>query len=201
MRFVLASLAMLPLILATPTVSAQDLTGDRAVGEVAFSDETMQLRYRDGGQNLDVGEGGRASVALFLSEARDIVLFGDLLFPAGTGSDWLQLTFGPRVYMALLEDENSDVLSVSLGGEARFKLSSDGRFAVSAQAFYGPDILTFGTADSLTDLSARVEFQLQDRLTVFGGMRWFEFELLEEIDGSDERTLQEELFAGVAWQF
>ena len=32
-------------------------------------------------------------------------------------------------------------------------------------------------------------------------MRWFEFELLEEIDGSDEQTLQEELFAGLAWQF
>ena len=201
MRYVLATLATLPLILATPAVGAQDLTGDRAIGEVSFSDETLQLRYRDSGRNMDVGEGGRASVALFLSEERDIVLFGDLLFPAGTGSDWFQLTFGPRVYVALLEDENSDVLSVSLGGEGRFKLSSDGRFAVSAQAFYGPDILTFGTADSLTDLSARVEFQLQDRLTVFGGMRWFEFELLEEIDGSDEQTLQEELFAGLAWQF
>jgi hypothetical protein len=201
MRHVLAGLAMLPMILATTAVSAQDLAGDRAVGEVSFSDDTMQLRYRDAGRNMDVGEGGRASIALFLSEDRDIVLFGDVLFPAGMGSDWLQLTFGPRVYAALLEDENSDVLAASLGGEARFKLTSDGRFAVSAQAFYAPDILTFGTADSLTDLSARVEFQLQDRLTVFGGMRWFEFELLEEIDGSDERTLQEELFAGLAWQF
>jgi hypothetical protein len=201
MRNVLAGLAMLPMILATAAASAQDLAGDRSVGEVSFSDDTMQLRYRDAGQKMDVGEGGRASVALFLSESRDIVLFGDVLFPAGLGSNLFQLTFGPRVYAALLEDENSDVLAASLGGEARFKLTSDGRFAVSAQAFYAPDILTFGTADSLTDLSARVEFQLQDRLTIFGGMRWFEFELLEEIDGSDERTLQEELFAGLAWQF
>ncbi len=72
---------------------------------------------------------------------------------------------------------------------------------MAAQAFYSPDILTFGTADSLTDLSARIEYELQPRLTVFGGMRWFEFELTEEIDGSDQRTLQEELFAGLAWQF
>jgi len=43
--------------------------------------------------------------------------------------------------------------------------------------------------------------ELQDRLTVFGGMRWFEFELIDEIDGNDERTLQEELFAGLAWKF
>src|SRR5688572_10634094 len=100
MRHVLAALATLPLILATAAVSAQDLAGDRAIGEVSFSDDTMQLRYRDAGRNMDVGEGGRASVALFLSEDRDIVLFGDVLFPAGLGSDVFQLTFGPRVYAA-----------------------------------------------------------------------------------------------------
>ena len=178
---------------------AQDLVGDRAVGEISFSDDTMQLRYRDAGRNVDVGRGGRASGALFLSESRDIVFFGDLLFPADIGAEQLQLIFGPRMYAALLEDENNDVLSLSLGGEARFELTSN--LAIAAQAFYAPDILTFGTADSLTDLSARVEFELQDRLTVFGGMRWFEFELIDEIDGTDERTLQEELFAGMSWRF
>jgi len=192
------------LLLATgamcaPAALAQDLVGDRPVGELAFTDDTMQLRYRDGGKNVDVGRGSRASAAMFLSESRDIVFFGDLLFPADLGGEMLQLVFGPRMYAALLEDENNDVLSMSVGGEARFELTSN--IAVSAQAFYAPDILTFGTADSLTDLSARVEFELQDRLTVFGGMRWFEFELIEEIDGNDERTLQEELFAGLAWKF
>ena len=136
---------------------------------------------------------------MFLSESRDIVFFGDLLFPGGVGTDRLQLLFGPRMYAALLEDENNDVLSLSLGGEARFELTS--KLAVSAQAFYAPDILTFGTADSLTDLSARVEYELQPRLNVFGGMRWFEFELIDDIDGNDERTLQEELFAGLSWRF
>jgi YfaZ precursor len=187
--------------MATAPVLAQDLVGDSAIGEVAFSDETVQLRYRDAGKNVDVGSGSRASAALFLSEERDIVFFGDLLFPGGDGTDRVQLLFGPRVYVALLEDENSDVLSLSLGAEARVEVSSDGKLAVSAQAFYAPDILTFGTADNVTDLSARIEFELQPRLTVFGGMRWFEFELIEEIDGQDERTLQEELFAGISWKF
>ena len=56
----------------------------------------------------------------------------------------------------------------------------------------------FGSANNLTDLSARLEFRLQERLTVFGGMRWFEFDLTE---GEGKRTLQEELFAGMSWQF
>lgn len=193
------ALLVLVAVLAAAPARSQDLEGDRASGEIAFSDDTMQFRYRDAGRNVEALRGSRASAALFLSESRDIVFFGDLLFPGDLWTDRLQLLFGPRVYAALLEDENNDVLSLSLGAEARFELSSE--LAVSAQAFYAPDILTFGTADSLTDLSARVEYELQPRLTVFGGMRWFEFELIEEIDGSDERTLQEELFAGLAWQF
>ena len=59
-------------------------------------------------------------------------------------------------------------------------------------------MLTFGTADNLTDLSARVELRVQPRLTVFGGMRWFEFDLTED---AGTRTLQEELFAGLSWSF
>ena len=198
MRFAISALLLAAAAQVQPA-QAQDLVGDRAIGEISFTDDTMQLRYRDAGRNVDLGRGSRASAAIFLSESRDIVFFGDLLFPADIGSQQLQLIFGPRMYAALLEDENNDVLSLSLGGEARFELTS--KLAVSAQAFYAPDILTFGTADSLTDLSARLEYELQPRLNVFAGMRWFEFELIEEIDGSDERTLQEELFAGMAWRF
>lgn len=199
MRHAFSTLLLAVVAILVLPAEAQDLVGDRAVGEVSFSDESMQLRYRDAGRNVDVGTGGRASAAMFLSEDRDIVFFGDLLFPADIGAEQLQLIFGPRMYAALLEDENNDVLSLSLGGEARFELTS--KLAVAAQAFYAPDILTFGTADSLTDLSARLEYELQPRLNVFGGMRWFEFELIEEIDGSDERTLQEEIFAGMSWRF
>ena len=199
MRYALSALLLASLATLVAPARGQDLMGDRAIGEIAFTDDTMQLRYRDAGRNIDVGRGSRASAAVFLSESRDIVFFGDLLFPADIGAEQLQLVFGPRMYAALLEDENNDVLSLSLGGEARFELTS--KLAVAAQAFYAPDILTFGTADSLTDLSARLEYELQPRLNVFAGMRWFEFELIEEIDGSDERTLQEEIFAGMAWRF
>ncbi len=58
----------------------------------------MQLRYRDSGRNVEAGSGSHASAALFLSESRDIALFGDLLFPADAGGGALQLVFGPRAY-------------------------------------------------------------------------------------------------------
>jgi hypothetical protein len=70
--------------------------------------------------------------------------------------------------------------------------------ALAGQAFYAPDILTFGSADNLTDLSARAELQVAPQILAFGGMRWFEFDL---IDGLGERTLQEELFVGIGYRF
>lgn len=184
-------------IAAAAPLHAQDLTGKQSVAEIALSNDTLQLRYRDAGRNVDVG-GGRASGSFFLSEERDIVLSGDLLFPAALGYDRLQILFGPRAYAALLSDENSDVFAVSLGAEIRYELDNNSGFAIAGQAFYAPDVLTFGTADNLTDLSARLEVRLQPRLTVFGGMRWFEFDL---IDDGGTHTLQDELFAGLSWSF
>ena len=89
-------------------------------------------------------------------------------------------------------------MALSLGGEIRFYFDPQRRFAVSGQAFYAPDILSFGSADNLTDLSARAEMQVSERVMAFAGMRWFEFDL---VDGGGERTLQEEVFVGLGYRF
>jgi hypothetical protein len=169
--------------------------------EVALSDETIWLRYvgRDG----TVGGGGQIDGGFFLSEERDIVLSGAVLFPANLPSELnidrrLSLRFGPQVYAALLQEENNDVLAMSVGVEARFVLNRRIGLALAGQAFYAPDILTFGSADNLTDLSARAELRVSPDLTAFGGMRWFEFDLIE---GGGKRTLQEELFVGIGYRF
>ena len=174
---------------------------DAQRGELTLSNDTLQLRYvgRDGA----VGEGGQINGTFFLSEERDIVLSGAVLFPANIPDNLnvgerLTLRFGPQVYAALLEEENNDVMAVSIGAEARFVLNRRIGLAISGQAFYAPDILTFGSADALTDLSARAEVEVAPELTAFGGMRWFEFDLTE---GGGERTLQEELFFGVGYRF
>ncbi|MGH8239183.1 MAG: YfaZ family outer membrane protein [Steroidobacteraceae bacterium] len=145
-------------------------------------------------------QGGRIAGTFFLSEERDIVLSGALLFPADidVGIGALSILIGPQAYFALLDDENSDVMSLALGADLRLLLNRRLGLAVSGQAFYGPDILTFGSADNLTDLSARVEVNVAPRLAAFGGMRWFEFDLTE---GAGERTLQEEVFVGVGYRF
>jgi hypothetical protein len=190
-------IAMLAAVLACIGTSAYAQERDSGQrGEVALSNDTLQLRYL--GDEGAVNGGGQLTGAFFLSEERDIVLSAGVLFPADLDIGRLTLRFGPQVYAALLDEENNDVLAMSVGAEARFVLNRRMGLAVAGQAFYAPDILTFGSADSLTDLSARAEVQLGPQILAFGGMRWFEFDL---IDGGGERTLQEELFVGIGYRF
>jgi hypothetical protein len=200
-RIAIAAAVVLSSFALSAHAQQRNTSDEQQRGELALSNDTMQLRYigRDG----QVGTGGQIMGSFFLSEERDIVLSGAVLFPADlpgnlTVGDRLTVRFGPQVYAALLEEENNDVLAMSAGVEARFVINRAMGLAVSGQAFYAPDILTFGSADSLTDLSARAELQLGPQLQAFGGMRWFEFDLTE---GGGERTLQEELFFGVGYRF
>lgn len=170
---------------------------DRHTAEIALSNDTLQLSYIGSGQIVKV-DGSYVTADFFLSEERDIVLSGGLMFPADLNLGALTITFGPRAYAALLEEENNDVMSLSVGTELRLDLNRPRGLAIVGHAFYAPDILTFGSADSLTDLSVRAQVRIAPRLTGFAGMRWFEFDLVE---GGGERTLQEELFAGFGWQF
>ncbi len=186
--------------LGAPALFAQE-TDDfdtRPRLEAALSNDTLQLRYLSSGSKVGAGKRSLVSGGFFLSEERDTVLSGGLLFPADLNFGPLDMLFGPRVYAALLEEENDDVFSATLGAQARFVLIRRLGLAIVGDAYYGPDILTFGSGDSLTDFSARAEMRVGPKLLVFGGMRWFEFDLTE---GAGERTLQDELFVGVGYTF
>lgn len=193
----LAALAVSLALMMNLAEAAESDSAEDSIGELALSNDTLQLRYESSGQMIGVDD-SRFSGAFFLSEERDIVLNAGLVFPSIIDLGRLSLAAGPRVYAALLEDENDDVMSVSVGAELRFLVSRRMRLAVSGEAYYAPDILTFGAADNLTDMSARLEVGLWERVIVFGGMRWFEFDLTE---GEDERTLMEEVFVGFGYRF
>jgi len=191
--------AVIPLIalLTSLPVTAQEVATAKedteAAAELALSNDTLQLRYLG---KVETGDEGRLIGGFFLGEERDIVLSAGLLFQVQLGQHF-DIGVGPQLYAAMLSDENQDVMAMSLGGEIRFFFDNKRRYAISGQAFYAPDILTFGTADNLMDLSARAEMQISDRVMAFAGMRWFEFDLT---DGSGSRTLQEEVFVGLRYQ-
>jgi YfaZ precursor len=177
--------------------SAQTGETSRRSAEVALSNDTLELRY-EGDANVAEVPRSRITAGFFLGEDRDLVIDAGLLIPANLRLGAVSLQFGPRAFAALLDEENNDVLSVSVGTEVRFDINRGAGLAVTGKAYYAPDILTFGTADSLTDLSARAEIRVSRDLLAFAGMRWFEFDLAE---GEGESTLMEEVFVGMGWRF
>jgi hypothetical protein len=181
------------LLIGTPALAQQIEETAGAAAELALSNDTLEVRYLS---KIDDADDGRLVGGVFLGEERDVVLNAALMFGVDLDRRF-DLAFGPQLYAALLRDENEDVMALSLGGEMRFYFDPQRRFAVSGRAFYAPDILSFGSADNLTDLSARAEMQVSERVMGFAGMRWFEFDLT---DGSGERTLQEEVFVGLRYQ-
>jgi hypothetical protein len=162
--------------------------------ELALSNETAQVRY-----DTPADTGGRDSrmfYGLFLSEERDVVGSAALLLDSDLKIGPFDVRFGPQAYAALLDDENEDVFALALGLEARLNLVPSRSIAIVGSAWYSPDVVTFGSADNLTDFMARAEMRLNERLLGFAGYRWFELDLLER----QERRLQNEIFAGVRWQ-
>jgi hypothetical protein len=185
------------LLLSNKSIAQETEPEEDSIAEIALSEEALQLRYIDTGDYFGV-DGSQLSGTFFLSEARDVVLSAGVQLPADFDLGPLSFTFGPQLYAALLDEENSDVMAITIGTEVRLDVAPSYGFAVTGQAYYAPDVLTFGSADNLVDLSARVEFGLADRLIVFGGLRLFEFDLTE---GEGERTLQDEVFVGFGYRF
>jgi hypothetical protein len=184
---------VLSLVLASFTANAQTPEDSPAL-ELALSDETLQIKY-DGPANLG-GTDSRAVYALFLSESRDLVASGGVMVDSDLDLGAFDVRFGPQAYAALLDEENEDVFAISIGVEVRLNLIPSRGIAIAGNAFYSPDVVTFGSADNLRDFMVRAEIALNDRLMGFAGYRWFELDLLER----EEQTLQNEVFAGVRWR-
>jgi hypothetical protein len=195
--------AIIPiLMLLTDAASAQQSGAGAGASydsraEIAVSDETLQLRYVGPGQGIG-GDETRLSGAFFLSEGRDVVVSAGLQIPAEFDIGALEIVFGPQLYAALLQEENNDIMALSLGTEVRFDLIPSMGLAVTGHAYYAPDILTFGSADNITDLGARLELNATPRLDIFAGFRWFRFDLTE---GGGRETLQDEVVFGVGYRF
>jgi hypothetical protein len=173
-----------------------DLARAQAAAEVALSDESLQLRYF---APLSIGAVGAGEVGfgVFLNEERDLILSGQYFVAADRlGGRRLVIKGGPVAYGAMLGDENMDVFSIGLGVEARFELLRRQEVFLVANFAYAPDVLTFGTADNLTDFTGRVEAALTDRVAGFVGYRLFELDLLE-----GDREVEESLHLGIRYQF
>jgi hypothetical protein len=184
-------------ILCTGVGHAQE-SQTRSSGEIAVSEESLQLRYvrprTQPGSNIEAGQLG---FGMFLNEERDIVASANYYVEASRlRMNRLNILVGPVAYAALLSEENTDVFALGLGAEARYRLLRNPEVTIVGRAVYAPDILTFGAADNVWDVIARAEVPITNRVTGFGGFRLFEIDL---VDGKTE--LEESMHFGLRYRF
>lgn len=150
-------------------------------------------------REMELGELGRNEVraGFFLSEARDLIGVGDMLFDVGEPRrrpHW-SLDLGPRAYGALLAVEDQDVFSLALGGRLSYSLGPRRLTRLSLAAFYAPDIVTFGNADDVKDVAVRVETPLSETTRLFVGYRVLEFNL------AVDREVDDNMHVGIRHSF
>jgi hypothetical protein len=151
-------------------------TIDHAV-ELYLSEDALQAQYI---RRLDLGDFGPTEVraGFFYNEDRDLIGVGDLLTSVGDDVDVrrLEVRVGARVYGAFLALEDQDIFGIGLGGEAQYFLGSSRSTSVTLALFYSPDIVTFGAADNVKDVSLRIMTRLSSGTDVFVGYRAFEID-------------------------
>jgi hypothetical protein len=175
---------------------AQQVRTPGSSGEIALSEESVQLRYVRPRLQGNI-EAAQLGFGLFLNEERDIVASSNYYVEASRlRFDRLTILVGPVAYAALLSEENTDVFALAMGAEARFRLLRDPEVTIVGRAVYAPDILTFGSADNVWDVIGRAEIPITDRVTGFGGFRLFEIDLVQ---GKTE--LEESVHLGLRYLF
>jgi hypothetical protein len=173
------ALATLPLVAHAQDPSPGDRvhTVDHSI-EAYVSDKALQAQYE---RELRIEGFGplEARAGVFYNEQRDLILVGDALTYIGDQAPRrvINVSVGTRLYGAFLNQENEDTFGVGLGGEAEYFFAKDKRASLKLSAFYAPDILTFGIADNVKDVSLRLQTRIREATDIFVGYRTFEFNL------------------------
>jgi hypothetical protein len=165
--------------------------------ELYLSTQSIQGRYVTGADLIGLGAGNLAG-EVFTNEQDDVIGAVGLEFagtPAGTSS--VVLSAGPKVYGGTLDFVDDNFLAVAVGGKASAAVNAEQSMYLTGQFFYAPEIVSFGEAEKVMDLTLRLESEFVQNLTGFLGYRVFEVDL----DNNTEYELDEDVHVGVRYSF
>lgn len=166
-----------------------------------ISEDALQLQYI---RELRIEGFGpvEARGGVFYNEQRDLIGVADMLIDIGDQARQrrIEVNVGTRLYGAFLNTENEDTFAVGFGGEAEWFMTRDQRISLKLAAFYGPDILTFGIADNIEDVSIRLQMHAREGTDIFVGYRTLEIETINEAI-AETREIDDHLHIGFRRSF
>lgn len=163
MRRLLAAAALA--VMVVPAAHASTL-------ELGVSDDFAQLEFATPAGGINV-QGAEWGLGLLYNEDDDLI--GSARFSSVNRiSQAFTFNVGLKGYLGRLDDPDETLTSIAIGGGAAFSLASRPQLTFAVNAWYAPNILTFGDPRGVTELDARVEAGLSRTAVVFAGYRFFE---------------------------
>ena len=184
-------------------------TGTKASGfDLSFSNESLNLEYLTPVRNFTRGKrGGQLESTGLLSfgaiynELDDLVGHAKLVAVGNQTNTRVpyQLEFGVKGYVGSVEQEDTDVGALAIGGGIKVQFPATfNPIDFKVEGFFTPGITTFGDTSSLLEITARVSLEIVPAAQAFAGYRLLE---VEDDDTNNTLELDDNLHIGVRLQF
>jgi len=160
---------------------------DRFV-EVAFSDDTFELGYRQ----LTIRRRDYYGIDALVNDEGDFLLSARLVRQGQVIGEPLRLGVGVGAYGVWIDDPNESVYAVALIGTAEYDLHAAYPTTVAAALAVAPRIATFDDGEDLFELELRVNVDLSEVASVYVGLRALEVET-----ETDEYDVDQGLHVGI----
>ncbi|GAB1231625.1 YfaZ family protein [Ferrigenium sp. UT4] len=154
--------------------------------DINLSNSAAQFKY-----GVPSGIAGKSSLfASFLyNDDNDAMADAGLLVLNEEGSvPGLTLGIGAKAVAASLNKvapSRKFVSAVALGGQVRFEVPADRRFAVVGEYHYAPSIISFGDVNHFSQLAVRGEFSISPLTQAYIGYRDSKFNLDKGLPTAD----------------
>ncbi|ROR34263.1 YfaZ family outer membrane protein [Inmirania thermothiophila] len=150
--------------------------GVRAQGlDISLSDDAVRAAYTSAVAASRLGN-AQWNIGLIANDGDDALAHGGLevVGDPAPGSGFTAAA-GLRAYLGTAGDQ--DVLALGLGGRLRYVFPAANRFAIQAEAFYAPGIVSFLDSDGQSDFSIQGEYEILRTAIVYLGYRRVRSEL------------------------
>lgn len=116
-----------------------------------------------------------ADLGIYFTNTDDIMAMVGLqvVDGTGTGSPGLEAGVGAK-FFALRADAKQDIYALTLGGRLNYTPESASRVVVMAEAFFAPDIVTFGDGKQFLFANANVGYLVMQQAQIYFGYRLIE---------------------------
>lgn len=168
-----------------------------AAGEldININDDAARLSYawpiRNDQLRVDVG-------LLSHQDRGELVHIGlHLVDWASTGANPLKGGLGGKLFYADTDTVFDDELALGLGGFLKYTFPQYNRFSVSGQAYFAPDVLSWGDSEQFVELEARLSYNVLREADIYLGARYINM----EFEGGGDFTLDNGLHAGIQLRF